>query len=104
VNRSIPKTFVECRDVETGKAQNLVICKFFPSAEAVRMHIERLHRRLEYRSHEPWDDLKHGKRVISPVPAKYVLFDPPAENKGVLITRKPFPRNPVLRQSILKGA
>lgn len=106
MNKSVPSTFIQCWDTEANKPQNLVACRLFPNAEAVRTFVSRQFRNLEYRAHEIWDQLKHGHKTIYPVPLKHVLFDAPKEGfkpRSVLIVRKPFPRNPK-RQSILKGA
>lgn len=102
-NPSAPATFVQCWDTDANVAQNLVIQRHFPDAESVRQFINRQYRRLEYRSHEPWNEKDHGHRPIYRVPGKFVNFEkpkeiivpPPLRRNSQLIQRKPFPRKGV---------
>lgn len=105
LNPSYPSTFIRCWDTKLQRELKLRTVRMFPDAEAVHSFLARFFRNLEYREHAPWDDAIHGGGVLYPVPPQNVLFDPPKiitdkperPRFSVLMPRKRFPRNPILK-------
>ena|ERR1051325_11571401 len=103
-NPSEPSTFIRCWDTALKIELKLRTMRIFPDAETVRQFITRQFRNLEYREHAPWDDATHGGGILYAVPVQNVLFEPPRIDEtperrrfSVLIDRKRFPRNPILK-------